>query len=48
MLEGGFFRLTSRKMEETTFQELTVRIGVPYIYVHQGNCEHMLIVSDVR
>ncbi|KAJ4433084.1 hypothetical protein ANN_15341 [Periplaneta americana] len=36
------------RMEDTKFEDLTVRLGYPYVYQHQGNCEHLLVFSDVR
>lgn len=35
-------------MENTKFNKLSVRIGCPYLYVHQGNCEHLVVFSDIR
>lgn len=35
-------------METTTFNELTIRLGSPYVYQHHGNCEHLFTISDVR
>ena len=32
---------------EMKLKELKVRIGRPYVYVHDVNCEHLLIVRDV-
>lgn len=31
-----------------TFADLTIQLGYPYLYVHQGNCEHMVVFSDLR
>lgn len=42
----GPFRTAS--MENTKFEDLTVRLGYPYVYQHQGNCEHLIVFSDVR
>jgi snRNA-activating protein complex subunit 3 len=42
----GPFRTAA--MEKTKFEELTVRLGYPYVYQHQGNCEHLIVFSDVR
>ena len=44
----GYRSLQSRKMEENTFLDLSVRIGQPYLYTHQGDCEHVIIFSDIR
>jgi snRNA-activating protein complex subunit 3 len=27
----------TRKMEETTFLDLSIKVGQPYLYVHQGS-----------
>uniref|UniRef100_A0A6M2E536 snRNA-activating protein complex subunit 3 n=1 Tax=Amblyomma tuberculatum TaxID=48802 RepID=A0A6M2E536_9ACAR len=35
-------------MEDTTFNQLELRLGYPYVYVHQGNCEHLVVFSDMR
>lgn len=35
-------------METTTFNDLTIRLGAPYLYQHHGNCEHLFTFSDVR
>ena len=37
---------SSKKMEETKFEDLTIKLG--YVFVHQGNCEHLLIFRDLR
>jgi len=39
---------TSKKMEHTFFVDLSVRIGVPYLYCHRGNCEHVMTINEVR
>nr|XP_045622629.1 snRNA-activating protein complex subunit 3-like isoform X1 [Procambarus clarkii]XP_045622630.1 snRNA-activating protein complex subunit 3-like isoform X1 [Procambarus clarkii] len=41
-------KLESKCMHETTFMDLEVRLGYPYVYLHQGNCEHIIIFTDVR
>lgn len=35
-------------MEECCFDDLNFRLGQPYLYVHQGDCEHMVIFTDIR
>eukprot|EP01112_Ceratiomyxa_fruticulosa_P013325 TRINITY_DN374_c0_g1_i3.p1 TRINITY_DN374_c0_g1~~TRINITY_DN374_c0_g1_i3.p1 ORF type:complete len:453 (-),score=82.35 TRINITY_DN374_c0_g1_i3:224-1582(-) len=35
-------------MQSTTFEDLTLRIGAYYLYMHQGNCEHYMVVTDMR
>ncbi len=39
---------STRKMEETTVGDLTLRLGYPYVYVHQGRHEHLLSFTDAR
>ncbi|KAK6188356.1 hypothetical protein SNE40_004543 [Patella caerulea] len=35
-------------MESVRFRDLTVKLGEPYLYMHQGNCEHIISFTDVR
>lgn len=37
-----------KSMEETRFQDLTVRLAYPQVYKHYGNCEHVFTFSDIR
>ncbi|XP_010886696.1 snRNA-activating protein complex subunit 3 isoform X2 [Esox lucius] len=36
------------KMEDTCFYDLTLKVGYPYLFCHQGDCEHVVIVTDIR
>jgi len=48
---GHKFRIKdakSRKMEDTRFLDLKVRIGFPYLYCHQGDCEHIIKFFKIR
>lgn len=36
------------KMEDTRFLDLRIKVGFPYLYCHQGDCEHLVIITDVR
>ncbi|EJW74214.1 hypothetical protein WUBG_14881, partial [Wuchereria bancrofti] len=29
-------------------KDLVCRLGYPYVYVHQGNCEHVFFFTDLR
>jgi snRNA-activating protein complex subunit 3 len=40
--------LNSQRMELTTFSQLKLRVNTPYVYVHQGCCEHRLVFTEVR
>ncbi|NXL34527.1 SNPC3 protein, partial [Glaucidium brasilianum] len=46
--DRGYGNLQSVKMEDYTFNDLSLKIGFPYLFCHQGNCEHIIIVTDVR
>ncbi|XP_039270721.1 snRNA-activating protein complex subunit 3-like [Styela clava] len=35
-------------MEDYTFDDLDLCLGSPYLYMHQGNCEHVIIFKDIR
>ncbi|KAG7199293.1 hypothetical protein KM043_018149 [Ampulex compressa] len=35
-------------MEDTQIASLYARFGFPWVYQHQGNCEHVIILSDAR
>ncbi|XP_066993766.1 snRNA-activating protein complex subunit 3 isoform X2 [Anabrus simplex] len=35
-------------MSKTKFEDLTLRLGFPYVFQHQGRCEHLIIISDAR
>ena len=39
---------TTKKMQDTKFKNLQIRLGYPYYYCHQGNCEHLMIFDDMR
>ncbi|TMS23346.1 snRNA-activating protein complex subunit 3 [Larimichthys crocea] len=39
---------TQAKMEDTRFVDLTIKVGFPYLYCHQGDCEHLVIITDIR
>jgi len=44
----GVGPFASEKMEDFRFVDLTIRLGLPYVYVHQGDCEHLLIFTEIR
>nr|CAB3266425.1 snRNA-activating protein complex subunit 3-like [Phallusia mammillata] len=35
-------------MGDCTFNDLKLRLGYPYLYCHQGNCEHLVVFKDIR
>ncbi|CAH3195011.1 unnamed protein product, partial [Porites evermanni] len=44
----GLGLFTSKRMEDMVFEDLKIRLGYPYLYCHQGNCEHLIIFTDLR
>ncbi|NXO16940.1 SNPC3 protein, partial [Oriolus oriolus] len=46
--DRGYENLQSVKMEDYVFNDLSLKIGFPYLYCHQGNCEHIIIITDIR
>ena len=39
---------SAQRMEDTNFSDLNVRLGQPYLYEHQGSCQHVVVFSDIR
>lgn len=35
-------------MEDFTFNDLNIKLGFPYLYCHQGDCEHVVVITDIR
>lgn len=35
-------------LSETPFTSLTLRVNQPYWMLHQGNCEHFVVVDEIR
>ncbi|XP_063698218.1 snRNA-activating protein complex subunit 3 [Culicoides brevitarsis] len=46
--KNDFRHLKQDQMENISMQELKFKVGFPYFYQHFGNCEHLLIFTDVR
>ena len=38
----------TRSMRETSFQTLSLRINEPYWLLHAGNCEHFVVIDQIR
>lgn len=37
-----------KSMHETVLKDLPLRLGYPYLYMHQGKCEHLITFTDAR
>ncbi|KAM3936885.1 snRNA-activating protein complex subunit 3 [Leptodactylus fuscus] len=46
--DRGYGKFQSTKMENFTFNDLNIKIGFPYLYCHQGDCEHIVTFTDIR
>ncbi|XP_028661691.1 snRNA-activating protein complex subunit 3 [Erpetoichthys calabaricus] len=46
--ERGYEKFQTARMENTTFCNLKIKVGYPYLYCHQGDCEHVVIFTDIR
>ncbi|KAF9357183.1 small nuclear RNA activating complex, polypeptide 3 [Mortierella sp. AD094] len=44
----GFCDLQKKYMHDTLIQDLSIRLNHPYLLVHQGNCEHIMMFRDLR
>ncbi|CAG8720129.1 16644_t:CDS:2, partial [Racocetra persica] len=42
----GLYR--SKIMEDVMFNELSIKLNQPYLFVHQGNCQHAVVFRDLR
>lgn len=38
----------STSMHQTTFTSLSLRLNEPYWALHQGNCEHFIVIDEIR
>ncbi|KVI00109.1 hypothetical protein Ccrd_021648 [Cynara cardunculus var. scolymus] len=41
-------RLKALPMQATRFCDLSFRLGAGYLYCHQGDCKHVMVIRDMR
>jgi snRNA-activating protein complex subunit 3 len=41
-------QISSLSMEQVRMDQLTLRINEPYWMLHQGNCEHIFTIDEIR
>ncbi|KAF8046992.1 hypothetical protein N665_3269s0001, partial [Sinapis alba] len=41
-------RFGSAEMQSTRFCDLRFRLGASYLYCHQGDCKHVIVIRDMR
>lgn len=46
--KSEFRPLHKDSMESTLLQDLHFKVGYPYVFQHFGNCEHLIMFTDVR
>nr|DBA28127.1 TPA: hypothetical protein GDO54_008532 [Pyxicephalus adspersus] len=46
--DRGYSNFQIAKMEDYTFNDIKLKIGFPYLYCHQGDCEHIVTITDIR
>lgn len=46
--DRGYGKFQTAKMEDFTFNDLNIKMGFPYLYCHQGDCEHVVVITDIR
>ncbi|XP_039096860.1 snRNA-activating protein complex subunit 3 isoform X3 [Hyaena hyaena] len=46
--DRGYGKFQTAKMEDFTFNDLYIKLGFPYLYCHQGDCEHVVVITDIR
>lgn len=42
------FKYEIKDMQTTLFQDIPINLHQPCVFLHRENCEHMIIVQDVR
>lgn len=38
----------ARSMQKTRFCDISFRLGAGYLYCHQGECKHLIVIRDMR
>ncbi|XP_045145049.1 snRNA-activating protein complex subunit 3 isoform X3 [Echinops telfairi] len=46
--DRGYGKFQAANMEDFTFNDLHIKLGFPYLYCHQGDCEHVVVITDIR
>uniref|UniRef100_A0A2K6UP15 snRNA-activating protein complex subunit 3 n=1 Tax=Saimiri boliviensis boliviensis TaxID=39432 RepID=A0A2K6UP15_SAIBB len=45
--DRGCGKFQTAKMEDFTFNDLCIKLDFPYLYCHQGDCEHVIVITDI-
>jgi snRNA-activating protein complex subunit 3 len=46
--QPGLDHYSARSMSDVCFNQLAIRLGSHYMYQHQGDCVHTLIITQIR
>eukprot|EP00826_Nyctotherus_ovalis_P045939 TRINITY_DN5132_c0_g1_i3.p1 TRINITY_DN5132_c0_g1~~TRINITY_DN5132_c0_g1_i3.p1 ORF type:complete len:417 (-),score=84.97 TRINITY_DN5132_c0_g1_i3:115-1365(-) len=46
--KGGQKVFAKKSMQNTQWRDLSVRLGVPYLFRHRSECDHVFAVHDIR
>ncbi|PRP87976.1 hypothetical protein PROFUN_02713 [Planoprotostelium fungivorum] len=46
--QPGLNHYNTKMMEHTLFRDLSIRVGAPYHYMHQGDCTHNVVFTCLR
>ncbi len=44
---SGWGEVSTRTMEGTRFGDLVLRLGAHYLFRHHGDCEHLMVFTDM-
>ena len=44
----GIGEMDSKDIDGVNISDLTLRLGYPYLFMHRGDCEHLVVFSDLR
>ena len=42
------FKYEKKNMQTLTLEDISFELHKPFVFIHQGNCEHMMLVDDIR
>eukprot|EP01006_Ploeotia_vitrea_P033280 TRINITY_DN65419_c4_g1_i2.p1 TRINITY_DN65419_c4_g1~~TRINITY_DN65419_c4_g1_i2.p1 ORF type:complete len:390 (-),score=123.95 TRINITY_DN65419_c4_g1_i2:144-1313(-) len=46
--QAGLQSSTAESMSQTKFDDLSIRLGSHYLYQHCGNCQHIVVFTELR
>uniref|UniRef100_A0A8C8ZGV4 snRNA-activating protein complex subunit 3 n=1 Tax=Prolemur simus TaxID=1328070 RepID=A0A8C8ZGV4_PROSS len=46
--DRGCGKFQTVRVEDFTFSDLHIKLGFPYLHWHQGDCEHVVVITDIK